>query len=177
MADSPPFDFNEWLSLLDLDAIPDPRDKLRECEFFFDLLSQQTERDRFRWLVAAFLNAAYSFFESSSLTAYFRFNDHETGEPVEDSQALEVLRRYVNVMRDAKRPNFVKTGGLVPLTKQLYDFRKKSTHYYPLSLMATGPSLPEDYHFGSTRGKGTPVMALCRDVLGLIQRVQQEIDE
>src|SRR3989339_608157 len=117
MADAPSFDIDEWLSRIDLAAVPDPADKLRECEFFFDLLCREADRDRFRWLVSAFMNAAYSFFESSALTAYFRFNDNETGEPVPDSQALEVLRKYVVVIRDEKRPNFVKTAGLVPLTK------------------------------------------------------------
>jgi hypothetical protein len=171
-----PFDIDEWLSLLDLAAIPDPNDKVRECEFFFELMSTETDRDRFRWLTSAFLNASYSYFESSALTAFFRFTDQETGEPIEDSQALEVLRRYVNVLRNVKNPRFVKTAGLVPLTQQLYEFRKKSTHHSPLSIMIAGPSLPEDFHFGSMRGKGTAVMPLCREALALVRHVQQEID-
>jgi hypothetical protein len=171
-----PFDLNEWLSLLDLQAIPDPHDKVRECEFFFELMLRETERDRFRWLASAFLNAAYSYFETSALRAFFRFTDHETGESVEDSQALEVLRKYVKVFQNAKNPNFVKTTGLVPLTELLYEFRKKSTHHFPLSIMIAGANLPEDFHFGSTRGKGTAIMPLCRDTLKLIRHVEQEID-
>lgn len=74
------FDLSDWLSRWDMDAVPDIDDKVSECEFFFDSLSSETNRNRFRWLVSAFLNAAYSFFESTALTAYFRYTDPENGE-------------------------------------------------------------------------------------------------
>ena len=127
-------------------------------------------------MVSAFLNAAYSFFESTALTTYFRFTDPESGQPYEDHEGLAVLRRHVKVFQNAKNPNFVKTAGLTPITTQLYEFRKKSTHHFPLSIMATNSTLPEGFHFGSMRGQGTPVMPLCREALTLIRAVYAEIN-
>jgi len=170
-------DLNSWLSRWDIEAVPDLDDKVRECEFFFDSLSAETNRNKFRWLASAFLNAAYSFFESTALTAYFRYTDPESGEPYEDQEGLAVLRRHVKVAQSANNPNFVKTTGLTPITKQLYEFRKKSTHHFPLSIMATGPALPEDFHFGSMQNEGVPVMPLCREALALIRTVYAEIND
>lgn len=109
MSSTEEYYLNDWLSRCDIGAVPDLDDKVRECEFFFDALSAETNRNRFRWLVSAFLNAAYSFFESTALTAYFRFTDPESGEPYEDDEGLTVLRRHVKVFQNAKNPNFVKT--------------------------------------------------------------------
>jgi hypothetical protein len=159
-----------------MDAIPDLDDKVKECEFFFDALSVETDRNRFRWLVSAFLNAAYSFFESSALTAYFRFTDPESGDFLEDQQGLAALRKHVRVSQNAKNPNYVKTSGLGPLTMELYDFRKKSTHHNPLSIMAVGPTLPQDFQFGSMRGQGRPVVPLCTEAMQLIRAVHSEIN-
>lgn len=166
----------DWLNRWDMESVPDFDDKLRECEFFFGLLETESDRNRFRWLVSAFLNAAYSFFESSALTAYFRFTDSETGDSFPDHEGLEVLCRHVRVCRNEKKPNFVKTAGLTPLTSELYEIRKKSTHHHSLSIMATGSSLPEDFHFGSMRGAGTPVMPLCREAIELIRQIYAEIN-
>ena len=170
------FDLNDWLSRWDMEAIPDIDDKVRECEFFFDALSAETDRNRFRWLVSAFLNAAYSFFESTALKAYFRFTDPESGESYEDHEGLAVLRQHVKVFQSAKNPDFVKTAGLTPITTQLYEFRKKSTHHFPLSIMATGSVLPDGFHFGNMQGQGIPVMPLCREALTLIRAVYAEIN-
>ncbi|GAB4058320.1 hypothetical protein [Uliginosibacterium sediminicola] len=177
MSKSSTFELDDWLDRWDFQAVADFDDKLKECEFFFDLISSETNRNRFRWLVSAFLNAAYSFFESTALTAYFRFTAPETGESVEDHEGLAILRNHVKVIQDAKNPKFVKTAGLTPLTKQLYEFRKKSTHHYPLSIMVTGEALPENFHFGDMRGEGVPVIPLCRDVLELIRAVYAEIND
>jgi hypothetical protein len=43
--------------------------------------------------------------------------------------------------------------------------------------MVTGPVLPDDFHFGSMRGEGIPVMPLCREVLELIRTVYAEIND
>ncbi|MBD9359359.1 hypothetical protein [Methylomonas fluvii] len=177
MSSTEAIDLNDWFSRWDMEAVPDLDDKVKECEFFFDALSTQTNRNSFRWLVSAFLNAAYSFFESTALTAYFRFTDPESGESYEDHEGLAILRRHVKVEQNAKKPNFVKTAGLTPLTKQLYEFRKKNTHHFPLSIMAIGTTLPEDFHFGSMRDEGVPVMPLCREVLTLIRAVYAEIND
>ena len=177
MSDSGAFELNDWLDRWDMEAVPDLDDKVKECEFFFNALSSETDRNRFRWLVSGFLNAAYSFFESTALAAYFRFTDPQTGESFEDHEGLEILRKHVKVIHNVKKPNFVKTAGLTPLTTQLYDFRKKSTHHFPLSIMAAGPSLPEDFHFGSMKDEGVPVIPLCREALELIRTVYAEIND
>jgi len=173
MSDAKKVDFEDWLNRLDIQAIPDFDDKLRECEFFFELLSQETDRSKFRWLLSGFLNAAYSFFESTALTAYFRYTD-ENGEHHEDEEGLAILRRHIKVEQNKKNLNFVKTAGITPLTKQLYEIRRACTHHFPLSIMATGPSLPEDFHIGNMNRDGILIMPLCRDALQLIQTLYRE---
>jgi hypothetical protein len=167
---------DDWLNLLDLSAIADPGDKLAECEYFLALAAQEQCREHFRWLISAFFNAAYSYFETSALSAYVAFSDPKTGEPIEDEEALLILRKYVKVFRNEKKPNFVKTAGLHPITEQLYELRKANTHHFPLSIMAAGPLLPEGFHFGNMTGKGTPALDFCRSALALILAVQKELD-
>jgi hypothetical protein len=116
-------DHEDWLRGLDIQAVPDLDDKLRECEFYFGLLEGQDDRSKFRWVLSGFLNAAYSFFESSALAAYYRFTDAD-GEPYADFDGLAILRRHVKVLRNEKNPSFVKTAGLSKLTTTIYEIRK-----------------------------------------------------
>lgn len=175
MSEMNDFDCESFLNRWDMEATPDFDDKLRECEFFFELLSKETDRNKFRWLLSGFLNAAYSFFESSALTAHFRYTDAD-GEPYEDHEGLSILQRHVKVEQKKTNRNFVKTTAITPLTKQLYEIRKKCTHHFPLSIMITGTSLPEEFHLGSIKGKGIPAMPLCRNTLQLIQNIYTEIN-
>ena len=64
------FDIDDVLSRIDLGAIEDSSNKVSECKYFLELASSEKNRVRFRWLVSAFLNAAYSFFEMSAMRAY-----------------------------------------------------------------------------------------------------------
>ena len=75
----------EWLNLLDIAAIADPGDKLAECEYFLALAEQETDRERFRWTISAFFNAAYSYFETSALAAYVALTDPHNGDSIEDT--------------------------------------------------------------------------------------------
>ncbi|ARU31588.1 hypothetical protein CAP31_07750 [Sulfuriferula sp. AH1] len=170
-------DTEDWLNLLDLDAIVDPSDKLSECEFFLELATQENDKDKFRWLISAFFGAAYSFFEINALRAYQSFHHPETGDPIENQEALETLRCYVRVFQDAKRPTYIKTAGQHEITKELYGLRKGNTHHYPLSMMTSGKLLPEDFHFGSLSGKGIPALAFCRQVISLIREVENELQQ
>lgn len=172
---NPAVNLEDWLNRWDIQSTPDFDDKVRECEFFFGQLTVEVDRNRFRWLLSGFLNAAYSFFESTALAAHFRFTDAD-GNPFKDDEGLTVLRRHVKVEQRKNVPEYVKTAGVTPLTEQLYEIRKKCTHHFPLSIMVTGASLPEDFHFGHMRGEGTPVMPFCREVLQLIQSIHAEID-
>lgn len=175
MPDPNDFDLEDWMNRWDIMSVPDLDDKVRECEFFFEQLATEIDRSRFRWLLSGFLNAAYSFFESTAMAAHFRFTDAD-GNPYKDDEGLSVLRRYVEVKQQPNNPKYVKTTGLTPLTKQLYEVRKKCTHHFPLSIMVTGASLPEDFHLGDMLGKGTPAMPFCREVLELIRTINTEID-
>ena len=164
------------LSTIDFNAIPEFDDKLKECEFFFNALSKEKNRNNFRWLVSAFLNSSYSYFESSALTAHVRFTDAESGHNFPDHETLDILNKYVEVKVNPRNPKRVDTNGLTPLTRMLYDFRKKSTHHFPLSIMEVG-ELPEGFQFGSTIGEGVPVMQLCREALDLIRSINVEINK
>jgi hypothetical protein len=150
---------------------------LSECEYFFELATQENDKDKFRWLISAFFGAAYSFFEINALRAYESFHDPVTGEPIQNQEALDTLRRYVRVCQDAKRPTYVKTAGQHNITKELYELRKGNTHHYPLSIMARGQRIPEDFHFGSLSGKSIPALAFCRQVLSLIHEVENELQK
>jgi hypothetical protein len=166
-----------WLNLLDLDAVADTSDKLSECEYFFSLATEESDRDKFRWLISAFFGAAYSFFEIHALRAYRSFHDPETGDPLKNEKALEILHRYVRVAQDAKRPNYVKTAGHHKTTRELYALRKGNTHHHPLSIMTSGGRLPEGFHFGSLSGNGVPALAFCREVMLLAREVENEMRE
>lgn len=168
-------DLDDWLKCFDMQSLPDFDDKVQECEFFFRLLATEKDRNKFRWLFSAFLNAAYSFFESTALTAYFKYTDPD-GTPCKDSEGLAFLQKHVKVEQNKKNPSYVKTSGLSPLTKQLYEVRKQCTHHFPLSIMITGPSLPDDFHIGNMRGNGIPAISLCHDTLQLIQSLYKDID-
>jgi hypothetical protein len=170
-------DTEDWLNLLDFDAIADPSDKSSECEYFLYLATQENNKDKFRWLISAFFGAAYSYFEINAIRAYQSFHNPKTGDPIENEEALGTLRRYVRVSQDSNRPTYVKTAGLHEITKKLYDLRKGNTHHYPLSIMTSGQLVPEDFHFGSLSGKGIPALAFCRQVMSLIHEVENELQQ
>ena len=44
-------EFEEWLDLMDLDAVADPSDKIAECRFFLALAERESDAQRFRWRV------------------------------------------------------------------------------------------------------------------------------
>jgi hypothetical protein len=163
----------EWFLKIDLQSIAGFDDKLQECEFFFDLLSKETDRHKFRWLISAFLNAAYSFFETTALTAHFRFTD-ENGDARKDIDAINTLEKHVKVTPGGKKP-FVKTSAMTTATKKFYDLRNKTTHRHGLSIMITGPDLPMDFHFGSIKGETEPAMPLCQELISLVKSVYLEI--
>lgn len=169
-------DLDDFLSRLDLSAIAEPGDKVRECEYFLGLAGIETNRERFRWLITAYLNAVYSFFETSALYANASFTDPETGDPIPDDEALRRIRSYVRVFTDAKKPFYVKTGKLGGTMKRLYEIRSAATHHFPLSIMEAGPNLPEDFHLGNMRGEGAPVLALCREALEVVKAAQRDLD-
>ncbi|WP_331305597.1 hypothetical protein [Methylobacter sp. Wu8] len=170
------FDVDDFFSRIDFDAIEDSSNKIAECEYFLGLASAEKDRTQFRWLISAFFGAAYSFFEMSALRAYFAFTAPDTGDPIEDDEALGILRNYVDVKLNKRKPFRVDTNGKHVVTKELYEWRRENTHHFPLSIMASGSSLPEDFQFGRMKGEGIPVLAFCRGAMLLIRQVQRELD-
>lgn len=175
MSDDSANEFDSWLDFLDFDAVADPDDKIAECEYFLALASVETDAQHFRWLISAFFGTAYSYFEISAMRAFHGFSDPSTGELLEDSEALVILRRYVNISQNVKKPTYVKTCGRHPITMRLYELRKGNTHHYPLSIMRTGQNLPQDFHFGHMMNQGTPALVFCKEVMALIKNVQAQL--
>lgn len=169
-------DIEDILSRLDLGAIEPSSNKVAECQYFLGLASSEKDHAHFRWLISAFLNAAYSFFEMSAMRAYFAFTHPETGEMHEDGEAIEILEQYVGVSQEKTRPTYIKTWGTSDTTKKLYEFRKRNTHHYPLYIMKAGEDLPEDFHFGKMIGDGEPVLKFCSQAMALILQAQEELD-
>jgi len=167
----------DWIDLFDLDAIPEPFDKHQECHFFFNLIEKETDLKRFRWIASAFLSAAYSFFEISALCAYTKFSNPDTGEPIPNEVALEVLSPYIEITQNKKRLNYIKTAGLHPIVKDLYHRRKRNTHYSPLHILKSGINLPTDFQMGYLIGKGVPAVEFCRQVITLIDDVADKLQE
>lgn len=169
-------DIEDILSRLDLGAIEPSSNKVAECQYFLNLASSEKDHAHFRWLISAFLNAAYSFFEMSAMRAYFAFTHPETGEIHEDGEAIEILKKYVGISQDKKRPTYIKTRGTNNITKKLYEFRKRNTHHYPLYIMKAGGNLPEDFHFGNMIGDSEPALEFCCQAMELILQAQKELD-
>jgi hypothetical protein len=170
-------DLREILKNVDLAAIALPNDKLDECKYFFQLLSGETNRSKFRWLLSAFLNSCYSYLEVKAQYLYNACNDPETGEPFEDEESLSVLRHYVRAFQLRKNSGFVKTSGLTELTKKLYELRNSCTHDGGLAVMVAGESLPNDFHIGHLRGQGTPALGFCEKILSLFEIIENELTE
>lgn len=164
----------ELLDHLDLDAIADPFDKIEECQYFLNIASKEADAQHFRWLISAFLSAAYSFFDISVLNAFHAFADPKNGDLVEDAEALKILRQYVTIKPKGK---LVTTGGYHEVTNQLYKLRKRNTHHYPLSIMDSGQGLPESFHFGNILNEGVPSLSFCRKTMALIRQVHQELQQ
>jgi len=163
------------LSQYDFEAIVEQTDKLDEAVYFLAAAREQTDRRQFRWLVSAFFNAAYSYFDTAAMHACNAYTNTD-GETMPDDDALAILGKYIEVEQQKGNPFRVHTMPVNSVAKQLYSHRKNNTHYFPMSIMETGP-LPDGFHFGSIRGKGVPIIGLCDDIMDLIVQVQKELDE
>ncbi|RZV51653.1 MAG: hypothetical protein EX270_10200 [Pseudomonadales bacterium] len=168
-------DLRNILDDLDLSAVVLPGDKLKECQYFFNLLEAEKDRDKFRWLLGAFLNACYGHLEYKAAYLHYAFADPETGDPVEDWEALDILRNYVRVFQQ-KKSGFIKTSWLSELTEKLYKFRNRNTHDGGIEVMQVGDDLPNDFNIGSHTGQGTPALIFCREILEFFSKLEAEID-
>ena len=71
-------DLTEVLGNIDMSAVPLPDDKFKECEYFLELAKCAEDRDEFRWLLSAFLGAAYSYLETKAQNLCNRYYDEQT---------------------------------------------------------------------------------------------------
>lgn len=169
-------DLTDILGNLDLGAVVLPDDKLKECHYFYGLMSKETDQDQFRWQLGAFLNACYGHLEHQAAYTHYAQCDPDTGETVKDLEALEILRQYVRVFETkVKKQDTVKTAGLSELTEQLYRYRNRSTHDGGLEVMRTGDDLPQDFHIGKYRGEGVPALEFCTSVLEFFAELEIEL--
>ena len=160
---------------VDATAIAVPNDKLRECEFFYSLAAEEVERDKFRWLISAFLNASYSYLEIKAKYLCQRYYDPKSDELIPDEESLAILRKYVRVSQNKNNPDFIKTQGLHDLIKGIYKHRNENTHHYPISITQRGSSFPEDYCIGYRSENAIPALALCREVLNLLRALDANL--
>lgn len=169
-------DIRKILDDLDLSAVVLPDDKINECNYFYSLLESEVDRDKFRWLLGAFLNGCYGYIEYKAAYLHYADCDPETGEPLEDWQTLETLEKYVKVFKQKNKSGFVKTSGLSELMTKLYTFRATSTHDGGIEIMQVGDNLPSDFHIGKYRREGIPAIDFCNDVLAFLSELVSELD-
>src|SRR5690554_6130577 len=176
MTNDEPYDQLILLSQIDLASIPLPDDKLEECSFFFKALSTEPDRKRFRWFVSAFLNAAYSFFESEALTAHFRFFNPDDGALYPDQSGVTTLRKHVKVKQIKTNPEYVSTQGKSVIAKKLYQIRNKNVHCGSLIITSVGESLPDDFRIKTSSNESVPAVVFCSETLQLINDIYSEIN-
>lgn len=168
-------DIDEWLSIK-IAYIPDLDDKVHECAFFLDLASKEHDVDKFRWLISAFLNGAYSYFEICALQLHNAFTNPDTGEPVKDYEAIEILSKYVKIHRNEKNPSYIKTTGHHPVTVELWKIRKINTHYGSLTIVPKEEQNQDSYEFFLWQEAPKPALKFCREVMELIYFVKAELE-
>lgn len=168
------FPSDSWLEIR-LDAIADLTDKVEECNYFLHLANHENNKQHFRWLLSAFLGAAYSYFETSALRVYQEYFDALSAEAIVNAEALEILRKYVKVTQSSQNPDYVKTQAKHPIVQSLYEYRKEAVHHNPLLLIEVGANLPKDFHIGGVIGKGVPALEFCEKVMSLINNVEAEL--
>lgn len=167
-------DLTEVLGNIDMAAVPLPDDKFKECQYFLALAERAEDRDEFRWLVSAFLGAAYSYLETKAQNLCNRYYDESSDAMIPDEDALIVLRKHVRVFQDKKNPSYVKTSGKGQLLKQLYEHRKENIHNYSLPIMKISASVPEGYGLGLHPDKAIPALNFCREVIDLFRDLEAE---
>ncbi len=166
----------EEVSSVDLSAIALPRDKVSECRFFLELATNEPDRSRFRWLMSAFLNSVYNYFEIKALSAHEAFQNPESGEYIKDGDTLKILRNYLKITQNKNNRSFVKTAGLTGPIETLYELRKQNTHHYPLTIMDTNGAPPQSYQFGVMPNNGIPALEFCRSVMSIINEIESKLN-
>lgn len=166
-------DAEELLADIDFSAVVLLDDKLKECDYFYSLLQNESDRNKFRWLLGAFLNACYGYLEDKAAYLHFGFCDRESGEPIEDQKALAVFNKYVGTTKKSK---FIKTYAISDLMKKLYKYRGISTHDGGVGVIQAGDNLPSDFQVGYLKSECIPALAFCRGVLSFFSELEAELN-
>jgi hypothetical protein len=164
----------EFLDNINMAAIALPDDKLNECKYFFNLLKSEPERDKFRWLLSAFLGACYSCIEIKAKGLYHAFNDPDTGETYKDEEALEFLNKFVITKQSGKDPYYVNTKGLDVTIKTLYEMRHENIHSYSLSISIDREVSPNKFYIGHIITEKVPAIEFCQNVIDLLEGIYQQ---
>ncbi|MFL1803002.1 hypothetical protein ACJW8F_16645 [Plesiomonas shigelloides] len=167
-------DLRDILKDIDLLAIVHSNDKLFECEFFLNLLMAEKCKDKFRWLLGAFLNSCYGYLDAKVKHCSYRFVDENSGDAVPDQIALDILSEYVTMSRDRRH---IKARARHPLLRKLYKLRNISTHDGGLGVMQKGNNLPSDYKTGYIISEGEPALEFCQNVFNLLKEINSRIDD
>lgn len=162
---------------IDLSALVPPDDTLRECNFFYMLLTQECDRDKFRWLLGAFLNACYGYLEYKATYLHYAYSDPESGDPIEDWESLETLKKYVKVFKQKHKSGFIKTSGLSELMEKLYKYRNASTHDGGIGIIKSGDNLPYDFKIGHHKSKAVSALDFCSEVLSFFTNLENEFNQ
>jgi len=170
-------DLRKILEDIDLSAVVLPDDKLRECNFFYVLLNHECDRDKFRWLLGAFLNACYGYLEYKATYLHYAYCDPESGNPIEDWEALGTLKKYINVFKMKNKSGFIKTSGLSELMDKLYNYRNTSTHDGGIGIIKAGDNLPYDFQIGHHKSKAISALDFCSEVLSFLCDLEKELKE
>lgn len=160
-----PEELRNFMSSVDISSAAAQDDKADECRFFLELARAETDRSRFRWLVSAFLSAAYSYFDQAAYWTCIARTDESTGEDVADEVLLSAVREHIDVSQNKKYASYVKTTASSGVLRRLYELRHENTHRSSLSIMCAGQSLPGDFHLGWELGKGVSLLEFCDQVM------------
>ncbi|SFU62923.1 hypothetical protein [Nitrosospira multiformis] len=174
-----PFPISEMETLcneLDIVGIPSAWDTFQKCEYFLNLASSEVNTPQFSWLISAFLEAAYSYFDVLAIGAMNSFTDGYTGGTWQDEELyFKILGSVVYI--GSEGPFRVKTS-IAPysplIVRHLFKFHEDYTYHYPLAILKAGPNLPEEFRFGGSIRNGVPALEFCRKVLVFFKEDWQE---
>jgi len=174
--DADPEEIRKFISSIDVQSVAGEDDKADECRFFLGLARMEIDKKKFRWLVSAFLGAAYSYFEHTAHWACIARTDHDTGEDIADEALLSAVREHVDVIHNKKYPSHSRTVASREVLRRLYEVRHENTHRCSLSIMSAGLSLPDGFHLGWEVGRGIPLLEFCEKIMVEVGQLQWKRD-
>ena len=155
-------DFEELLPY-SWDCIPVPDDKLDECQFFMSQMESTTEASKMRWLLSAYLNACYSFFEIKVNYSYFNPNFPK------DEFSLAELSNFIDHKANPTKniPKKTQTFGKDERVKLLYELRHENTHNSPMLVLTKNN---EDFYI-KYNDENIYVLEFCNEIHLIMEKI------